>query len=620
MRLGLRVCLMASLMAAGALFGKVGKLESPDFSKIAPHPRILFTGEVRDRLMSEISSNPHAKDVHEFFIKQARSAIKKDPPDRKDEGFRMTNSGEELRRMFLWGYAWITTRDKSFPERARAEIEQLAKFEDWNPKHFLDTATMAAAFAVAYDWFYDAFDGGTKKLIASEIEKKGLLAIPKRAGWMYGKKVNNWSQVCSGGILWGALSIYEENPELCGRVILDMLGCIQKGTLDCFSAKGSYLEGLGYWNYGASFHARFLGALESAFGTDLGFYKAYPRFLESAKFIGHMVGPSGKTFNYSDSGEKPGKLPLMLYFARKTGDGSLMFSRYKDFPRRNFYKDVSCLEYFILSPGEIPPEKKPEQNFWIDADSDVPLFLGRTGWDDGALYLGVKGGKATSSHAHMDGGSFVFDALGERWIYDLGLQNYYSLEKLGMRIWDFRQNSDRWKVFRYNSLAHNIPAVDGSHINVDGFAKIVRAYSDKNAFGADLDLTELYTPKLKSATRKMRVVDSEKLEVRDILENGPERSKVRWNACTYDTSRVVNKREIEVVSPKGAKMLIRLVSPKNFEAKIVSAKSENAWDAENPGRAFAGFEGCLEPSQRAEIVVEMIPKEAAEFKQNGGNK
>ena len=52
MRLGLRVCLMASLMAAGALFGKVGKLESPDFSKIAPNPSILFTGEVRDMLMS----------------------------------------------------------------------------------------------------------------------------------------------------------------------------------------------------------------------------------------------------------------------------------------------------------------------------------------------------------------------------------------------------------------------------------------------------------------------------------------------------------------------------------------------------------------------------------------
>ena len=44
----------------------------------------------------------------------------------------------------------------AYAERAWQELDAAAHFPDWNPRHFLDTAEMTHAFAVAYDWLYDS--------------------------------------------------------------------------------------------------------------------------------------------------------------------------------------------------------------------------------------------------------------------------------------------------------------------------------------------------------------------------------------------------------------------------------------------------------------------------------
>ena len=66
----------------------------------------------------------------------------------------------------------------------------------------------------------------------------------------------------------------------------------------------------------------------------------------------------------------------------------------------------------------------------------MPVALIRTGWNEGeGFYVGIKGGTASANHAHMDAGSFVFEASGVRWAQDLGMQEYYSLEKENVRLW-----------------------------------------------------------------------------------------------------------------------------------------------------------------------------------------
>ena len=47
--------------------------------------------------------------------------------------------------------------DRRYVDRLWRDLDAVAAFPDFNPKHFLDTAEMTHALGVAYDWLYDAW-------------------------------------------------------------------------------------------------------------------------------------------------------------------------------------------------------------------------------------------------------------------------------------------------------------------------------------------------------------------------------------------------------------------------------------------------------------------------------
>jgi len=64
----------------------------------------------------------------------------------------------------------------------------------------------------------------------------------------------------------------------------------------------------------------------------------------------------------------------------------------------------------------------------------------RSAWNDkDAFFVGFKGGDNKANHSHLDLGTFVLDALGQRWALDLGsddynLPGYFGREKTFTRI------------------------------------------------------------------------------------------------------------------------------------------------------------------------------------------
>jgi len=77
----------------------------------------------------------------------------------------------------------------------------------------------------------------------------------------------------------------------------------------------------------------------------------------------------------------------------------------------------------------------PSNKLW-SGKGETPVVMVHTDWTytDTDKYLGIKGGKAGSSHGHMDAGSFVYDAYGVRWSMDFGLQSYTTLESV-LAVW-----------------------------------------------------------------------------------------------------------------------------------------------------------------------------------------
>ena len=77
----------------------------------------------------------------------------------------------------------------------------------------------------------------------------------------------------------------------------------------------------------------------------------------------------------------------------------------------------------------------------------TPVAMMRTGWDEKDLYLGVKGGKSSNPHGHMDIGEFVFDAYGYRWAVDYGQPAYSTIESFFIK-----ERSPRWLQARVRLL------------------------------------------------------------------------------------------------------------------------------------------------------------------------
>ena len=61
-----------------------------------------------------------------------------------------------------------------------------------------------------------------------------------------------------------------KEPELSRTVINRAIDKISI-PMGHYAPDGAYPEGIGYWDYGTSFNAMFLSAIEKAFGTDYGF-------------------------------------------------------------------------------------------------------------------------------------------------------------------------------------------------------------------------------------------------------------------------------------------------------------------------------------------------------------
>ena len=197
--------------------------------------------------------------------------------------------------------AWRLTDDRRFADRAVKEALAVSAFQDWNNSHFLDTAEMCLAAAIAYDWCFDAIGADDRKTIEDAILSKALVKEDGRLidGW-FTHAENNWGQVCQAGLCAGAIALSDVAPLVSDRVIARAVGCLPR----CMTAyaEGGFPEGpAAYWFYAMDFTAVVIAELEKAYGTDFGL-GATPGLDRQADFIDNLTGPTGQLFNFADGG------------------------------------------------------------------------------------------------------------------------------------------------------------------------------------------------------------------------------------------------------------------------------------------------------------------------------
>jgi Heparinase II/III-like protein/Domain of unknown function (DUF4962) len=604
---------VTALLLAHAVFAQDDHIGAT--FKLPAHPRILLLKGEEGAIKKTIGTDKIWLGMQQAILAESDNLLPVAPVERIKIGRRLLDkSREALRRLFFLSYAYRMTQDKKYAQRAEKEMLAVSAFSDWNPTHFLDVAEMTTAVSIGYDWLYDYLSPASRATIKGAILEKGIkpsLDTKYNNNWLNAE--HNWNQVCHTGMAYGAMAIYEDQPELAKQIINRSINLMPSSMKD-YGPDGIYPEGYSYWGYGTSFNVLFIAALDKLFGQDFGISEN-PGFLKTARFMENMTGPTGHPFNYSDAGDEGGLEPAMFWFATKTKDPSLLWverSRLlKDDPKK--YLQNRLLPGVMLWSGglDINTVKPPVSKFFVGQGKN-PIALMRTSWTDtGAIYVAIKGGSGSINHAHMDVGSFIMDADGERWAMDFGRQEYESLESKGLQIFGRTQDAQRWTVFRYVNQAHNTLTVNDKHQWVAGFAPIISSSDKKDLMreyaNVIIDMTEAYKGSLARAERGISIIEDTYVAVLDKIEALDTVTTIRWTLLTPATVTITGKNTAELTQ-HGKKLIVKVEKPGKVVMKTwPTDPPPHDYDAPNPGTTLIGFEITIPAKAKVTIAVSLTP-------------
>lgn len=574
------------------------------------HPRLLLHAGEEEQIRAAIASQSVMASADSALMVYCNEVLDLPPHEKKMAGRRIDRMQEPLRRVFALAYAYRVHGDRKYADRAIREMMNVAAYDSWNPKHYLDVAELTMAMAIGYDWLYDVLTPAERETVASAIKKHGFdTSYNDKDAWFY-TAYHNWNQVCNAGLVYGAIALWDEYHTDAVNILDKCFGSNYLTLRDGYSEEGAYAEGFGYWGYGSSFQIMLIAALESAFGSDLGLMDGYEKFFRSGHFMQMMNRPTGLCFNYADCSRYAPPEHMLCWLAKKTGDTSLLYLEIEKLKKRHF-SSMSMPRLFPLflicgRDMDFNAITKPEEHVYV-AGGLTPLYIYRSGWDSpNDVYLGVKAGLASSNHAHNDTGSFIFDADGVTWADDMGSQNYLSLESKGVDLWNRWQNSGRYDVFRISPFTHNIITVNGHKPDVYQYIGFKQVY-DNLCKGVVMNLKMPYWEDLKAYDRHIWL-EGDKDPSLILMEDMTAReypAEVRWCMCTRADAEIIDAQTIRL-SKKGHVRILVMDGPKKGEAAIWPAKSENEYDQPNPDNTLVGFTFNLNPNERTIVRIRLI--------------
>lgn len=580
---------------------------APRLEKLTTHPRLFLATGGEVALKQRIAADPLWKSLQDGVLREADRQLATKPVARVLIGRRLLDkSRTALSRVLHLAFAWRLTGEQKYLDRARAELVAVAAFPDWNPPHFLDVAEMTTAVAIGYDWLYPALDEPTRAALRGAIVTKGLIASRTANSWT--KNTNNWNQVCNGGMTIGALAVAESEPALATEMIVRALNTVPLAMHE-FSPDGAYPEGPGYWGYGTTFNVLLISALQSALGTDFGLTQQ-PGFLATADYYLHVIGPTGYYFNYSDCGRGGrGVEPAMFWLAAQRQQSSLLWNEWPKIAGANARTGggrdrTDPMLLLWMAPNQSKPGLPPALS-WTGR-GPTPVAFHRSSWTPDASYVAIKGGSPSNSHAHMDVGTFVMESDGVRWADDLGSQEYHSLESKGVDLWNRKQDSDRWRVFRIGTSAHNVLMVDGRQQRVEGQAPIISAKAGRTV----VDTSGVYQGQLAKACRGVALATDRTVLVQDEFTALGQTATVRWAMVTR-ADVTIDRAGCATLTQNGKKLSLRVVEPASASLKIYPTNPPpSATDASNEGTRLIGFEVSAPANQSQRLVVQLVPGSA----------
>ena len=531
------------------------------------HPRLFLHDADLPALKRAIASDPFVQQRFEDLRAYADELLTTKPDVYFIGGVEHTlldTSRDMEGRVFALAGVYRITGDKRYADRAIQEMLASAAFPDWYPTHFLDTGEMTATLGLGYDWLYPILSPADRATIKNAIATKGIDPWLERikSGDAIHHEHNNWNQVCNGGESIGALAIAEDEPVRAAAILEHAHDAITD-IMKLFAPDGGFEEGPTYWLYATAYNLMYIDALDSALGTDFGVSDA-PGFASTGDYHIQADGPTYLLSNFGDAGTGGASLTAQMFWFARRFHKPFYAAHERDLARVSQLSGHA--EHSDRERGRFALMLllwSAQQSQESDAHSNAQLPLAqsfarvdqaylRSTWNDpSAWYIGFKGGDAHASHGHLDLGSFVMDALGQRWASDLGPDSYGLPGYFGPQ---------RWSYFRMRTEGHNTLTIDGQNQDLDSKAPLTAIGTMGSTLYSIADLSQTYKTKLTSWSRGVALVDKQRVLIQDEITPA-QPVDVVWNFHTYSNVAISQDGRSATLTLNGATLQARILQP-----------------------------------------------------------
>lgn len=509
-----------------------------DFQANNPgHPRLLATAKDFAYVKSEYqrtgsSLNP----ICTYLIQKADavlglSVLEYQLPDKQ----RILNISREMqRRMELLGFAYQVTGNTKYVDCAWKNLSKVMSYPDWNPSHMIDVGEMNYAFAIAYDWMYDAFTSEQRTALYQGVRSYGMEVtrlcyygrVPNWGQWAnrtdaFVRWKSNFNAVINCGALAASMAFAENDMDFFFDVAQKAIRSLEY-TMIGFDPDGTWIEGAGYWNYTISYLSKGVGSIITTLGTDYGLMDC-SGVEESPVWYRSLCSWQGSN-NFHDAGVENFSYEYFPWLAKVYQNKSFASTRKAAIKRFGNYTVYDAIWY-------LSGVSDTESGYALyDSFRGIESVTARSSFgDQNAMYFSAHAGQVFCYHSQADVGTFIFDALGQRWACDLGSEDYNVQRDGGLKYYgSYRRRAEAHNVVVINP---NISDADGGQKN-DAFVPLVRA--DETDYGSftEYDMTPAYADYTDFYRRQFHTVtDANTLVVTDVISL-KEKSDVCWFMTT----------------------------------------------------------------------------------------
>jgi hypothetical protein len=390
----------------------------------------------------------------------------------------------------------------------------------------------------------------------------------------------------------GALAIAEDEAKLAEEILQAAIASLPL-AMRSYAPDGAWGEGPGYWNYATTYNVLMLAALESALGDDRGLANL-EGFRDTGLFPLYTTSPIGRAFNFADSGDRIGHADCLLWLARR-------FDRpvYTWFAT-HIARPAAPAMIWYRTPGQDPAAAGlPLDKHWRGIE--VATF--RSVWNDPqALFFGIQAGSNQVNHNHLDLGTFVLDALGQRWAVDLGADNYNLPGYFGRKRYDYY----RLRAEGHNTLVLN-PGVETDQ-DPRATARITRFATRSERAFAVADLTPAYARHAQRVERGVAMLDRRAVLVQDEVE--AQRADLWWFMHTTAKIELTDDGRSATLRLGKAQLRAQLLAPANARFEVRDATPFSSLpqpEGQNANRGVRKLTVHLPGVDRLQLAVLFAP-------------